>query len=559
MLRRLSLPREGRLHLAALVVGLLVAGGILVGFARRLYFFGDDWDFLLNRGTVDGADLGLFTPHNEHWSTLPILLFRGLFALFGLDHYLPYALPVILAHLALCALVYLVLVRLGSRPGPALVAALTLAFFGGGAENTLWDFQIGLLAPMTLGFAAVWVWSRWPASPRGVVIAGVLLVLALMCSGVGIAAVVLVASFAALTTGLRSAVAVAAAPTLVFLVWYATVGRTAPTIPVTDRSVYLAVPDYVWTGLTAALEQAAGIQGSGPVLLLVLLAVPFVVRGTSPGVRALAVAGIATAFVQFLLQAWSRVGLGVEQATAPRYAYLTLALFMPTFAMACGWLGRRVQAPRWVAALLVAVVGLGYVVNGVQHQHDFVESRQNLSPDLERLLRGVQAVTAGDEPVLSESPFPTYHPNISVSLLDSPQARAALPQGPVRPRTELDGLALVQVGVGPQSFGLPEATDLRIGPSLAPTGDSDGSCSEYVAGSSGAVIQLASPAEGAEFTVTGGAGFVTTVLERDGLRSLPSVRRVTPGERLHVAVRAPGANLRVSFDKDGAYEICSAD
>ena len=80
------LPREHRLHLAALAVGLLVAGGIMVAYARRLYFFGDDWDFLLTRGTVEGADLGLLEPHSEHWSTVPILLFRSLFAVFGLEH-----------------------------------------------------------------------------------------------------------------------------------------------------------------------------------------------------------------------------------------------------------------------------------------------------------------------------------------------------------------------------------------------------------------------------------------------------------------------------------------
>ena len=120
MARRLTSTREGRLYGAALVVGLLVAGAILVAFARRLYFFGDDWDYLLNRGT---SAIGLFAPHNEHWSTLPILLFRGLFATFGLDHYLPYALPVIVTHLVLSALVYLVLVRLGCSRAPALAAA----------------------------------------------------------------------------------------------------------------------------------------------------------------------------------------------------------------------------------------------------------------------------------------------------------------------------------------------------------------------------------------------------------------------------------------------------
>ena len=293
-------------------------------------------------------------------------------------------------------------------------------------------------------------------------------------------------------------------------------------------------------------------------LLVVLVVTPFVLRDVSPGVRALAIAGIATAFFQFLLQAWSRVDMGVEQATAGRYAYLTVALFLPSFAVACGWLGRRMQGPRWAGALLAALVGVGYVVQGIGLQQAFVESRLDVSPDLERQLRGIQAVTTDDVPVLTEQPFPAYHPDITVPLLDSREARAALPAGPITRRTELEGESLVNVGVSTETFGLPEATDLRVGPGLVARGGSDAGCVDYVAASGGAVMRLESPAEGAQFRVTSGASFVTTVLERDGLSSLPNVRRVVPGEPLYVAVRVPGADLRVSFDKPGSYEICTA-
>ena len=533
-----------RAYAGALLAGLLVAGGILVAFARRLYFFGDDWAFLLTRGSVRGTDLDLFSPHNEHWTTVPILIYRGLFAVFGLDHYLAFALPVILAHLALSGLTYVVLVRLGSHPAPALVAALVLAFFGGGAENTLWDFQIAFVAPLMLAMAAVLAWQRRPASATGVVAAGACLVLALMCSGVGIAAVVLVVAFAALTTGLRSAVAVGAGPTLVFLCWYAAIGHTGAGPAATDRSVYLQVPTYMWTGLVSSVERASGIDGSGPVLLLVLAITPFVVRDVTRGVRALAIAGLVTALFQFLLQAWSRVDMGVEQATAARYAYLTVALLLPSFAIGCGWLGRRLRGAPWAAAVLATLIGLGYVAHGIGLQHAFVESRRDLAPDLEGQLRAVQAVTRDGEPVLAEHPFPAYQPDITVALLDSPEARAALPASPATRRTELEGESLVDVGVGEKSFGLPGST-----------GDD---CKTYVASGQGAVFELESPAGGAELGVTSDASFVTTQLLRDGLRSTPNVQRVTPGRRLYVAVRAPGATLRVSFDKAGAYVVCPA-
>src|ERR1035438_5856060 len=42
---------------------------------RNLWFFGDEWDFLTRRG-LHGAYFSIWTPHNEHWSVLPILLWQ---------------------------------------------------------------------------------------------------------------------------------------------------------------------------------------------------------------------------------------------------------------------------------------------------------------------------------------------------------------------------------------------------------------------------------------------------------------------------------------------------
>ncbi len=557
MPRRLTSTGEGRLHGAALIAGLLLAGAILVAFARRQYFFGDDWDYLVNRGTGN-IDFGLFTPHNEHWSTLPILLFRGLFSVFGLDHYLPYALPVILVHLLLSALLYVVLVRLGSTRGPALAAALVLAFFGGGAENTLWDFQIGFIAPVALALLAIWSWHRWPASLLGNIATIGLLVLGLMWSGNGISAVILVAGFAAISTGIRSALAVAVVPAGVYLTWYAAIGHTVPMLGVTDRWDYALVPQYAWTGLTSALEQVSGIDGSGPVLLLALVAVPFVVRDVTPGVRALAIAGVVTAFVQYLLQGTTRISLGVEQATAARYAYLTLALFAPSLAIAFGWLARRLRGPRWAAALLVAVLAGMYAVNGINAQHDFVESRRALSPDLHRLLRGIQAVTVGDDPVLNDVPFPIYHPNINTRVLDTDVMREAISQDPVSPLTELDGQSLVNVGVRPTPIGLPLATKVDTGPEFVAQGEPVDGCAAYRAKAGTAAIALVSPEEGAEVSVSGPATQMQTELDAGELESVSTTRIVTPGQQLFIGVRVPGATLRVLFDQPGTYTLCYA-
>lgn len=74
----------------ALVCELIVATVFFVRQAPRLWFFADDWEFLLNRRLSSDTLDTLFRPHNEHWSTVPILVFRTLFTSFGVRHYLPF-------------------------------------------------------------------------------------------------------------------------------------------------------------------------------------------------------------------------------------------------------------------------------------------------------------------------------------------------------------------------------------------------------------------------------------------------------------------------------------
>ena len=207
-------PRWG--PVVVLVAGLVAAGVLLVESARRLWFFGDDWDFLLNRGTVPGADRGLFFPHNEHWSTIPILLFRAVFAVAGLRQYLPYALPVIAAHLGVTVLMYLLLVRFGTSRWVAVAVSLFLAFLGAGAENTLWDFQIGMVGSIFFGLLALWLYDQHEQVGWRLSLVWVAMVLALMCSGVALVMLVAVCVYAAARRGLVRAAVVASVPLAVY-------------------------------------------------------------------------------------------------------------------------------------------------------------------------------------------------------------------------------------------------------------------------------------------------------------------------------------------------------
>ena len=69
---------------------------------RHYYWFQpDDWNLLIG---VDGGNLrDLFHELHDHWSTIPIVMDRVLFNLFGL-RYEPYLVAVVLLHLTIAVL-----------------------------------------------------------------------------------------------------------------------------------------------------------------------------------------------------------------------------------------------------------------------------------------------------------------------------------------------------------------------------------------------------------------------------------------------------------------------
>ena len=44
--------------------------------SRPMWFYLDEWDFLANRTAFNLGDL--FRAHNEHWVTMPVLVYRAL-------------------------------------------------------------------------------------------------------------------------------------------------------------------------------------------------------------------------------------------------------------------------------------------------------------------------------------------------------------------------------------------------------------------------------------------------------------------------------------------------
>ena len=102
---------------AASVAGLVFVAAVVVAFPLYLvrghdqWFFLDEWDFLAAR-SLTNID-SLLRPHNEHWSTLPIIVYRVLWQLFGLRTYLPYQVIIVSLHLTAAVLLRRIMRRAG--------------------------------------------------------------------------------------------------------------------------------------------------------------------------------------------------------------------------------------------------------------------------------------------------------------------------------------------------------------------------------------------------------------------------------------------------------------
>jgi len=129
----------------------VAASGVLIlwRLGNQRWFSNDEWDFLSTRHLTDVGDL--FRPHNEHWTTLPIVAFRLVWSVNGLRSYWPYQVLSVGAHLSAVVLLRVVMRRAGVRPWFATVAAGSLLLFGPGAQDIVEAFQITFVGAFAFG------------------------------------------------------------------------------------------------------------------------------------------------------------------------------------------------------------------------------------------------------------------------------------------------------------------------------------------------------------------------------------------------------------------------
>jgi hypothetical protein len=136
-----------------LSVLMLLDAVLLLYMGRGLSFFYDDWDFVTH--DYGGGIHSLLAGHGGNLVLFPVLVYKVLFHLVGLNHYAVFRLVVILLHLICGGLVFVLASRRGSRANALLAAALIL-FLGAAWEDLLWAFQMTYLLSVTGGLAT-WV------------------------------------------------------------------------------------------------------------------------------------------------------------------------------------------------------------------------------------------------------------------------------------------------------------------------------------------------------------------------------------------------------------------
>jgi hypothetical protein len=364
--------RQGGIALAAICAA---SAATVVLLGTRLTFFNDDWSFLLQRPGFTAH--ALLDDHNGHLSLLPVLVYKGLVALVGLDAQWAFRLVLAVAVAAVGGMVYaLVAVRAGRVP--ALVAATLLVFLGPAWEDLLWSFQIGFVGSLAAGLGALLALER--DGPRGNAAACALLVASVGLSDVGIALVVAAAISLALRGRLRQAWIVAV-PLALFALWLVTYGRDASTGLSSSR--LLDVPGYVLDSAAAGVASLTGFAPGGwfgattvsgrALLALALLAIVlWALRGGRPSAGVLVFLAGALAF-------WCLAGANFtfgREPVASRYQLVDATFLILIAAELAGpvRLGRAASAALLAAALVVLGSNLTALRSGFRFMREHADN-----------------------------------------------------------------------------------------------------------------------------------------------------------------------------------------
>ncbi len=346
------------IHLATLVL----AGVVLLWFGRNQWFGSDEWDPIARRAVFGGGELGLLAPHNEHWSTFGVLLYRAHLAIFGLRSYFPLMVVFVGSHLLVAHLLWRVMRRAGADTIVATALAAVFALLGSAGVEMLYAWNVTFSGAVACGLGALLVMSPRAGWSRRDGVVGALLVASLMFSGVGITMIVVAVLFAWWSRGWRDGLRVASVPTVVYGIWIFGWGRTGVNSGIRTDAIRNLL-EVLWKAITFVFELTTGWGLLGAVIVLVAL-VAFVALDRTvwrrPAILAVTCAVGAPLF--FVLTSLRRYGtFGDDWVKFPRYSYVAFALLLPLVALAVSRVFAR-RLPQVLVLLVVVVLLLGHQV-----------------------------------------------------------------------------------------------------------------------------------------------------------------------------------------------------
>lgn len=370
-IRQLRVPAA----LPLVVLGGVVSGLLVLWITRRYDFYFDEWSYVLH---VRNFSIGqYFAPHNEHWITIPLVIYRVLLLIFGGRTYLPY-MAVLAAWNLLAALFLFLLIRRRSGEVPGLVAAAMYLTLGRGYENLIEAGQItfveaaalGLLSILLLTGPRVPAWRGWLGSAA--------LMASLMSSGPSLFFLCWLVIELALGERAWRKLLYLVLPVAGYLVWFALVGRVgvrheSPFAPAT----LIALLPFVAAGIGSSAAALVGLGSAwapvGAILLVGIVGLAWGRRRPDWGIIG-AAAGLVA---EFVLVGLVRVGYGDGDAAAPRYVDIAAIFMLVVLADAVG----RIKWRSPIAAAALAVVLIGLLANGLYlHQAAKTHYTQNILP-----------------------------------------------------------------------------------------------------------------------------------------------------------------------------------
>ncbi|MDP9332539.1 MAG: hypothetical protein M3Q30_04400 [Actinomycetota bacterium] len=432
--------RTGRVALGAFVAVETFALPFLITLGRSIWFTADEWDPIATRTAWDLGDL--FRPHNEHWSTLPILVYRLLWWLVGLRTHLPYLVIAVLLHLTVAALLRAVMRRAGIGPWLATLAASAYLLFGAGYFNVEFAWQMAWGAALACGLGYLLLIDHDGPTDRRDVIGLLLGVAALMSAGPAVAMVIVVVIAAFLRRGWRVALLHAAPLGTIFLMWWVVIGRKSYVRHATLGEAARFMGRNLWATFRA-LGHLPGVGAALIVLLVSGLALIWV-RPRDRSAWRLPTAPLALlvgAPVFLFITGTGRGALvfGVQPSNVSRYLDVAAVMMLPALALAA-----ENVAKRWKALAPFAILALALGIPG--NIRAFVDGTDGLVAQT----RGSRSfiLSVARNPIAKDlprtlSPY-AFSPDLTIGwLLDSvPSGRLPLPGPFTRDQLATETLSL---------------------------------------------------------------------------------------------------------------------